>query len=399
MRVLVAHNLYRSGQPSGENVVVADEVQLLRATGLDVMEMLESSDRIDLRSPVGLARTASGPVYAGPGVRRFTESLERHRPDVVHLHNVFPLISPWVVRRAHSAGVPVVLTVHNFRLDCANGTYFRDGQVCIQCAGTRLAVPAVRHGCYRDSRLQSLPMVASRAVHRGTWRSVDSFIALTSFHAAFLAGIGIDADRIVLRPTSAPDPGQPPAPGRDVLFVGRLDDGKGIDTLLDAWAESTVTTGRRLRIVGSGPLLPAVRARAVEIGSVDVLGLLDSAEVASAFAAAGVVAVPSRLFEGFPRVVAESFAHGRPVMVTDHGGLAAIVDDEVGWRVAGGASAWARALDSLTDDQVVRRGAAARARYLAELTPGRSAASLIDVYRRLCARRPDQAEPTASTRL
>src|SRR4051794_15577628 len=167
MRVLVAHNRYRASSPSGENQLVAAEIDLLRAGGVDVVPLLTDSD--DLTGPLGALRGAPGPIYSPSGVRGFKRLLAQTRPDVVHLHNVYPLISPYVVRVAARAGVPVVQTVHNYRHGCVNGLHLRDGHPCTDCLGTRLGLPAVRHGCYRDSRLQTVPMTIGQVVHRPTW--------------------------------------------------------------------------------------------------------------------------------------------------------------------------------------------------------------------------------------
>lgn len=380
MKVLLAHNWYRRAAPSGENTVVEDEALLLRQAGVQVVALTPSSDELHLGVPRELAAAACGPVYSPTGVAAFDRLLRRHRPDVVHLHNVFPLISPWVVHRARAGGVPTVLTVHNFRLDCVNGLYFRDGRICTDCAGSATGLPALRHGCYRGSRLQSLPMVLGRAVHRQTWQLVDRFLALTEFHVQFLRRLGVPAGRVTVRPTTAPDPGPVTSPGRDVLFVGRLDESKGVGLLLDAWRGGRQPPRRRLRVIGDGPLLGAVRAAAAGLPGVDVVGPADQQAVYAAMRAAGVVAVPSRAFEGFPRVVAEAFAHGRPVLATDHGGLAAVVTDDVGWRIGGGAGRWRAAVEALTDDAIAARGAAARERYRVALTPLASLASLLRVY-------------------
>jgi glycosyltransferase involved in cell wall biosynthesis len=249
VRVLVAHNRYRSDAPSGENRLVEAEVALLRDGGVEVVELMTDSDTITpgLR---GVLRAAPGPVYSPSGVHHFTRMLQETRPDVVHLHNVFPLISPYVVRVAARAGVPVVQTVHNYRHGCVNGLHLRDGHTCTDCLGSRLGLPAVLHGCYRGSRMQTLPMTIGQNVHRGTWRDdVTRFLALTLFARDKLVETGIPSARVTIRPTWVPDPGHDPTTGTDVLFVGRLDDAKGVDRLLAAWEAGGRRSGRRLRIV------------------------------------------------------------------------------------------------------------------------------------------------------
>ncbi len=359
MKVLIAHNRYRSALPSGENSVVDDEIRLLRGAGVEVLPLIADSDDIPGLSLRGKLGVAAGPVVNLTGVARMRRMLEVHQPDLVHVHNVFPLLSPWIVRTAHDAGVPVVQTVHNFRQDCVAGTYFRDGQVCTDCKGRRVAMPALVHGCYRSSRAQTVPMVIGRSIHRSTWLSVERYLVLTDFHAAFLESLGVPADRIVIRPTSATDPGAGTTPGRDVLFVGRLDHEKGVELILDAWA-ARPADGRRLVVAGDGPLSSHVAARAAAGDSIDFVGRLEPDGVSAAMRAAGVVALPSVWLEGLPRVAVEAMAHGRPIMAVDHGGLATVVDRETGWLLPPQTSAWTRGLAALTDSELRLRGGGAR---------------------------------------
>jgi len=362
VKIVVAHNRYRSALPSGENVVVDDDIHVLRDAGVDVVPLIEESDDIPTLGLGGRLGVATGPVFNAAGVGRMRRLLAVHHPDLVHVHNVFPLLSPWIVRAAHEAGVPVVQTVHNFRQDCVAGTYFRDGAVCTDCVGRRLAMPALRHGCYRGSRVQTLPMVVGRALHQSTWRSVDRFLVLTEFHAEHLQTLGVPADRIVVRPTSVPDPGAITRPGNDILFVGRLDAEKGVELLLDAWALRE-PDGRRLVVAGDGPLAGLARERARADSTIRYRGRLTADEVAEAMEQAAAVALPSVWLEGLPRVAVEAMARGRAVLAVDHGGLATIVDDACGWLVPADVAAWARALGSLSDLDLRRRGAGARAVY------------------------------------
>jgi glycosyltransferase involved in cell wall biosynthesis len=289
-----------------------------------------------------------------------------------------------VVRVAQKHRVPVVQTVHNYRHGCANGLHLRDGRVCTDCVGTRLGLPAVQHGCYRDSRLQTVPVSLGMVVHRRTWReSVARYLALTPFMRDMLVSYGLPAERITVRPTWAPDPGRPGDPGHDVLYVGRLDEAKGIDRLLDAWA---IARGRglhpqqRLVVAGDGPLRDLVIAAAGLDPSIIWLGQVSPDRVARAMAAAAYVVVPSRVFEGYPLVVAEAFGRGRPVLTVSGGSVGTIVDDATGWVVPPTAGALAAALASITHADTVTRGAAARTSYERHNTPTAALSSLLAVY-------------------
>jgi glycosyltransferase involved in cell wall biosynthesis len=378
LRVLVAHNLYRSATPSGENTLVRAEIELLRSGGVEVIEQLEDSD--SLNGVRGLLAAAPGPVYAPGGVRRFTRLVTEHRPEVVHIHNVYPLLSPYVVRAAVRHGVPVVQTVHNYRHGCVNGLHLREGRPCTDCLGTTLGLPAVRHGCYRGSRVQTVPMALGQIAHRGTWRSeVARYLALTPFMRDHLAATGVDPERITIRPTWVPDPGAAGTPGRDVLFVGRLDEAKGVDRLLDAWEQGGSRSGRTLVVIGDGPLRGRVEA-AVATGSVRWLGQVGTTEVAAAMADAAYVVVPSRVFEGYPLAVAEAFGRGRPVLTVSGGSVGTIVDDSTGWVVEPAARTLAAAMQRIGDDETAARGSAARAVYERDNTPEHGLASLLEVY-------------------
>src|SRR4051794_2764523 len=223
MKVVVAHNRYASGQPSGENTIVDAEIAQLRAAGVTALPFLRSSDEIGGLPPAQKALLPLSPVYNGASQRALATLLTTERPDLVHLHNPYPLLSPWVVRTAHKHHTPVIQTVHNYRQVCAPGVYFRDGHVCHDCRGRRFGVPAVRHACYRGSRAQSAVMATTLAVHRGTWHSVDRYLALTDGIAAHLRDYGVPEERITVKPNAVPDPGDPPRDqGDGFLYAARL---------------------------------------------------------------------------------------------------------------------------------------------------------------------------------
>jgi glycosyltransferase involved in cell wall biosynthesis len=379
VRVLVVHNRYRSGFPSGENVVVDEEIDALERAGVTVIPYVRSSDEI-ARMPLHRKLIVPlMPLLARPAVHDIDSLLTENKVDVVHIHNVYPLVSPAVVRVAKRHRVPVVHTVHNQRHVCARGTYFRDGHPCFECRQSRLKLPSVVHGCYRDSRLQSLPMAASLVAHESTWRMVDRFLALTQVIADELTRIGIPPERIVVRSNTAPDPGQPgPDSGPIVLFAGRLEREKGVDLLLQAWQLVSMPTAQ-LRIAGDGPLDGQILAAAKSDERIIPLGRLDPVQMSRQMGAARAVVVPSRCPEAFPRVVVEAFAHGRPVIATSVGGLPSIVRPEVGWVVAPDPGRLAGAIsEALVTDE--GRAASARELYERLLRPEVVLDQLLQVY-------------------
>lgn len=376
MKVVVAHNRYRTGQPSGENIVVDAEIEQLRSAGVEVLPFLRNSDDIATLSTPQKVLLPLSPIYNRDAQHELSRLIETHRPDVVHLHNPYPLLSPWVVRTAHGHGVPVVQTVHNYRQVCSSGLYFRDGHVCHDCRGKAFGLPAVRHRCYRDSRLQSALMATTLAVHRGTWHSVDRYIALTGAIADHLRDYGIPDDRIAVKPNAIDDPGTPAPLGDGFLFASRLSPEKGLGLLLDAWRQHPEGSLGQLRIAGDGELRPIAEQAAAERADVSCLGPLDRAGMQDALRCAAVVVVASTWHDVLPTVVIEALAAGRPVLGTNRGGIPYLIGD-AGWVVepeglaAALPTAHAGALD---------RASAARDRYLKTFHPDVVTRQLLGIY-------------------
>ena len=378
MKVVVAHNRYREAQPSGENVIVDQEMAELTAAGVTVLPFLRSSDDIPAMAPARKALLPISPIYAPGAQRDLTRLIEEHRPDVVHLHNPYPLISPWIVRTAHRAGVPVVHTVHNYRQVCASALYFRDGHVCHDCRGRAFALPAIQHRCYRGSRAQSAVMATTLAVHRPTWRSVDGFIALTDQIKEHLLAYGVPGDRITVKPNAIPDPGPPPPLGDGFLFLARFSPEKGLALLLDAWHRHPEGSLGVLRIAGDGEQRQLAVDAAAARSDVEYLGQLDRPAVAVAVAAASVVVATPLWHDVLPTAVIEALVAGRPVLGTQMGGVPYLIGD-AGWTVPPTAEALAAALPG------ARAGAAAlssaaRLRYERTFHPDVVTKRLLDVY-------------------
>ncbi|MEU7865760.1 glycosyltransferase family 4 protein [Dactylosporangium sp. NPDC049140] len=379
MKVVVAHNRYASGQPSGENVIVDAEIAQLGAAGVTVLPFLRSSDEIGTFSTAQKVLLPLSPIRNGESQKALATLLKSEKPDVVHLHNPYPLLSPTVVKTAHAHGVPVVHTVHNYRQVCAPGLYFRDGRICTECRGKAFPLPAVTHTCYRGSKAQSAVMAATLAYHRGTWKQVDHFIALTDRIAAHLTDFGIPAERITVKPNGIPDAGAATAPGDGFLYAARLTPEKGLELALDAWSRHEDGALGPLRIAGDGPLRPLAERAAATRSDVTYLGPIDNAGVRAEIARAACVIAASTWHDVLPTIVLEALSGGRPVLVTDRGGLPYLAGD-AGWVVEPEPAALAEGLLKARDGAAAL-APVARARYESQFSPDVLTERLIEVYR------------------
>lgn len=325
MRILIIHNRYQHS--GGEDTVLRAETDLLRSRGHEVEIVEENNDAIVQWTTA--VKAAVSCVYSFASARTISEIVERNRPDVAHIHNFFPRLSPSVHLTCHRSGVPVVQTLHNYRLLCPGSTFFRNGKICEDCTHTLVPWPSVAHACYRDSRLASAAITNMVTIHRaaGTWtRAVSLFLAPSEFsRTRFIQG-GLPAERIAVKPHFlSHDPGIGSGNGSYALFVGRLSQEKGLDTLLAAWQQ--LSRSVPLKIVGDGPLAPLVQQAASTLPSVEWLGLRRHDEVLRLMADASLLVIPSNCYETFGMVAIEAFAVGLPVIASRLGALAELVSE------------------------------------------------------------------------
>lgn len=323
MRVLVLHNRYQIS--GGEDVVVQAEKALLEANGHDVTLFEATNDNI-----VGClekAKTAVSAIYSPSSKRRVREEIAKFSPHIVHVHNYFPLLSPSVFYACQEAGVPVVQTLHNYRLLCANAYLFREGRVCEDCVGKRFPWPGVVNGCYRDSKVGTAIVGTMQSVHRTvqTWtKMIDAYIALTEFaRQKFIQG-NLPAEKIVVKPNFLfSDPGNGEGKGGYALFVGRLSPEKGLDKLFQAWEK--IGEKMPLKIVGDGQLADTVAEASRKLKGVEWLGRQPKEQVLALMKEATVLVFPSLWYEGLPMVIAEAYAVGLPVITSDLGSTSSLV--------------------------------------------------------------------------
>jgi glycosyltransferase involved in cell wall biosynthesis len=325
MRIIVVHNHYQLR--GGEDESYQAETSMLCEAGHDVIRFTEHNNRVKKLGNVGTAMRA---VWSQEAYRHTRDLIKANKADILHVQNFFPLISPSVYYAARAEGIPVVQSLRNYRLLCPNAIFFRDGQVCERCLGKLVPWPGVVHACYRGSSDATAVVTAMITIHRlaHTWTDqVDLYIALTEFaRAKFIEG-GLPSEKIVVKPNFVhPDPGAGEHRGGYALFVGRLSVEKGIPTLLRAWKH--VGRGRRLLIVGEGPLEKTVReAEAAETG-IEYLGRRPAREVYGLMADAELLILPSEWYETFGRVAVEAFGTGTPVIAANIGAVAELVDHE-----------------------------------------------------------------------
>ncbi len=316
MKILLVHNFYQ--QPGGEDVVFAQERQLLERKGHQVITYTRDNDEANPSSAFDRLRLIRRIISAPDSRRDIAAILRTEKPDVAHIHNTFMMISPSIYEACNEACVPIVQTLHNFRLFCPASTFCRNGRVCEDCSQVGLA-SSVRHACYRSSRASTAAVALMLQVHRvqGTWnRRVNAFIALTEFAKRKFVDNGLLPQRIHVKPNFVdPDPGEREVPGDYALFVGRLSPEKGVSTLLKAWG--LVRASIPLKIAGDGPLRSELEAQSRELGRrpIEFLGRVSGTEARSLIKNARFVVIPSVWYEGFPMMNAESFACGVPVLV------------------------------------------------------------------------------------
>ena len=392
MKILSVHNSYQ--KPGGEDQVFAQEAELMRSHGHQVLLYQASNDQVTGVNPLVLLGNT---VWNRKIHQELRGVLRRERPDIMHVHNTFPVISPAAYFAAQAEAVPVVQTLHNYRMLCPAATFFRDGHVCEECLTKNIPWPSVVHSCYRGSRTATAAAAVMLATHnyKQTWSTtVSAYIALTDFARDKFVQGGFPAEKIFVKPNYLQtDPGVGEGKGNYALFVGRLTPEKGIGTLLEAWRQ--IGMDLPLEIAGDGPMAADVEKASAEMQSVTWLKWLPREEILQRMKDASVLILPSTWYEGFPMIIAEAFAVGLPVIASNLGSMASIVDhqrtglhfqpadandlvDKVRWFLA-------NPVDAL------RMRAQVRQEYETRYTAETNYAQMMEIYQRLLSSRPPQS--------
>jgi glycosyltransferase involved in cell wall biosynthesis len=393
MKILIVHNIYQ--QRAGEEAVVRAESGLLQDHGHEVISYERCNDELHALNRL---EAAAATIWSQRSFHDLTDLIGKQRPHIAHFHNTFPLVSPSAYYACTRAGVPVVQTLHNYRLVCPEAKFLREGNVCEACLGRKVAWPAMVHRCYRGSRAATAAAAAMLTVHHwaGSWQTkVDAYIALSEFaRQKFIEG-GLPADRIMVKPNFvASDRGARAQPDDYALFVGRLSEDKGPQLMLAAWR--TLQTRIPLRIAGDGPLLEKLSREVREMSSphIELLGHLRPDQVRALMQRARFLVFPSLWYEGFPMTIVEAFSRGLPVVASGLGSMTEIVKHKVtGLHFEPGSApdlaakvewAWSH------PEELASMGLAARGEYEAKFQPSTNYDMLVNIYRCAIARRTQQ---------
>jgi glycosyltransferase involved in cell wall biosynthesis len=322
MNILLIHNQYQ--QFGGEDTIFATEADLLESYGHKVYRYQVDNHQLKKMNPVTLTKAT---IWNSKVYREVRTLIKETKTQIAHFHNTFPLISPSAYYAAKAEGIPVIQTIHNFRLLCANALFFRDGQICEQCSIQKNPLPGIIHSCYRNSFTATTAATLMVQLHSliGTWsKAIDLFIAYSHFaHEKLIQG-GLPKDKIVFKTNFLyPIPEIETGQGNYALFVGRLAPEKGTGTLLKAWEK--LGDKIPLKIVGDGPLAPQVVAATNKIPGVEWLGKKPLTEVYKLMGDASFLVIPSEWYETFGRVGIEALAKGTPLIVSKVGALSELV--------------------------------------------------------------------------
>jgi glycosyltransferase involved in cell wall biosynthesis len=362
MRILILHSRYLSGWASGENSVVRDEERLLTEAGHEVATWTPAPE-----SDLSRARLGSSALWSSVAVRHVRRLMERLRPQIVHCHNLFPMLSPAVLRAAGDGNSKVVVTLHNYRMLCLPATCIRDGEICELCLG-RVPWRGVVYRCYRGSLPGSAALAASLSIHRaiGSFDQVSLFLPVSRFVRDKHVQAGFAADRMFVKPNFCWPRPRRDGVGEYFLYTGRLAPEKDVETLLEAWRSIRAP----LILAGDGPDREALQAIAPP--GAEFQGTVSPDEVTELVKGARAVLVPTKCNEGGPRSVIEAYAAGVPVIATDLGALPEMIEHDVSGMLVppGRADAWVEAVETLMDAHTtIRLGEGAYDRWARVYSP------------------------------
>lgn len=320
-KILIVHNFYQI--PGGEDTVVANEKRLLEEHGHEVIEYTRNNSELNSLNKFQKLLLPFTTVFNYKTYREIKKSIKENKVDIVHVHNTLNLISPSVYYAAVSCGIPVVQTIHNFRMVCPGATFFRNGRICEDCLKNGLQ-EAVKHSCYRNNKIQTLACVINLKLHglTGIYKKIN-YICLTEFTKHKLEKHANGA-KVFVKPNFVYDIGMKEANEDYYLFVGRVEEIKGVEVLIDTFKE---IPDHLLKIAGRGDLDTEIRERITKenLNNIELLGYQNREAVNELMRNAKALIMCSQWYETFGMVIAEAYSCGTPVIVGDIGNIKDLV--------------------------------------------------------------------------
>lgn len=393
MKILAIHNFHRAGSASGDDQVFKQETAMLEAHGHQVVRYSTINDTFDKAGVWGKLSSALGMLWSCKHYSQVKKIIRKERPDVVHIHTFFPLLSPSVLYAAKTYCGKVVATLHDTRFVCPCATSLRGTQLCNAC-GDGNYFRMAKYGCFKGSRLQSLVVAAIFTFHRwfkSFYRQIDRYVCLNDNQISLLKDIGFDEAKIIKKYNFVPDAqgkasGQIPAdlPSRYAVFYGRIGEEKGIRILQKIWEQLPDIP---LVVMGGGPLAEEFAQWAQDRPNIYNLGYTQHELCLSIVKGGEFVVFPSIWYEGCSMVEIEAQSLGKPLVATDLGfSVEAIEEGFNGFKVPlGDVDGFVRKIRSLWEqpELCVKMGENARKDYLAKYTPEDNYNQLIAVYESL----------------
>ena len=382
MKILIIHNFYNLNINSGENVVVKNEMMLLRNAGHEVV-LFSQENKPDQNLPKLELLKIGIRFLSGYGTSKEISHLLKHEQfDVCHIHNIFPLIGSRMIGIIQDAKIPIVHTIHNFRYRCGSGINFRSDKECHDCSAQNCFTPLIVHKCYRDSYAQSFAMFFAQARYRTSFEKISKFIALSPYAKKQLVASGIPENLVRIKPNFT-NRVLTPKNGfaKSIIYAGRLENEKGLELLLKAWTDSNAgESGWTLKIAGSGSLRTKVEFYATQFREVQFLGNLSKPELTNEIAESSFSIFTSQMLESCPMQVIESLAVGTPVIYKPNESISDFMNTSYSIKLPENPEDWYLLFNKLNQMVAYEMSKASYIKYEQEFSPEVSLASLESIY-------------------
>ncbi|WP_158513354.1 glycosyltransferase family 4 protein [Exiguobacterium sp. ZWU0009] len=339
MKILMVHNEYKS--KGGEDTVLTSEINMLKKMGNEVILYIESNSNINQNNKIQMVKTGINTIWSVSSFKKFRKILAELKPDIIHVHNTFPIISPSIYKAAKVQKIPLVQTLHNYRLVCSNGLLLKNGLPCEKCVGKKIPFESLKNRCYKDSLTGTFAINAMQVINKSTGnynKNVDAYICLTEFAKNIMVRDGFPKEKLFVKPNFLNEDNSKliennlklsPEKNNNFVFVGRVSKEKGINDILEAFEEIDQSSFS-LTIIGDGPEKSILEEKYGNNQNIIWKGWIENEKVKEEIAKNNFLVMGSKWYEGFPMVLLEAMSLGKPVIVPNHAGFPEIVTSETG---------------------------------------------------------------------